>query len=327
MFLNNTIYSNNQEEKMKILITGNCGYVGSVLTRECLLKGYQVIGYDSLMHGKEHMASLLSNNNLKQVEGDIRDLEKLEPLIKEADIIVNLAAIVRVDHCPQLKEEMNEVNTQAAINIAKLCKTHGKKFFQASSCSIYGLLEGKEEIDETAPLSPTTIYAQTKADAESGILKVNPNAIICRFATACGESLRMRYDLFINEITRDAYADKKIELFDPEVWRCYIHTKDMAQAVLYLIENKITGTLNIGSTNQNITKSKIIEILKQNIPDFQVSTLRDQKDPRDYKVSFKKLEFQGFQAQKSIPQGIQEMINHLSLSGVDPHDHKFSNYK
>ena len=226
---------------MRLLITGNCGYVGSALTKLALEKGYQVIGYDNMMHGRDHMEEMESNSNLEIIEGDVRDTEKIRALIEKSDVVIHLAGIARVDKCVEMEKEMNEINTEATSKIAQICKKNSKKLIFASSCSVYGLLGTSSEINEKTKLNPTTIYAQNKVDAEKGILKSGADAVICRFATAYGEAPRMRYDLFINEVTRDAIKKGKIELFDPEVWRCYIHTEDMAKAILFFLENNKTG--------------------------------------------------------------------------------------
>ncbi|MAG37874.1 hypothetical protein CMI45_00605, partial [Candidatus Pacearchaeota archaeon] len=220
---------------MDILITGNCGYVGSIMTDLFLKEGHKVIGYDILMHGKEHMIHFEDNENYEFHKGDTRDFDKIEPLIEKSDVVVHLAAIPRVDDCLDIEPEMYEINSNASIEIARLCLKHDKKIVFASTCSVYGMLEDDNEITEESEANPTTIYAKTKAEAELGIQRLCPDALICRFATAYGFSPRMRYDLFINEVTRDAYVKKKIELFDPKVWRCFINTKDMARGVLFLL--------------------------------------------------------------------------------------------
>ena len=314
---------------MKLLITGNCGYVGSVLTKKALEEGHKVIGYDSLMHGEHTMNNFEQNPNLKIIKGDIREKEKLSPLIKESDIVIHLAAIARVDNPLHLEKEIEEVNRDASIEIAKLCKLHNKRMIFASTCSVYGLINEQEQADEKSSHAPTTIYARTKSEAEKGIIESKADAVICRFATAYGPSPRMRYDLFINEITRDAFMRKKIELFDPNVWRCYIHTEDMAKAILFLIkrEDIKKGIFNIGSTEQNTNKQQIVELIKKQVGDFQTKVLRDKRDPRNYKILFGKIESEGFKAEKSISDGIKEMLSLLSQSSEDPYNERFTNYK
>ncbi len=315
--------------KKTFLITGNCGYVGSVLTEECLKNNHQVIGYDILMHGKEHLNHLEKNPNLKIINGDIRDLNKIEPLIKESDILVHLAAIARVDNCINLEKEMEDINTNSSISIASLCDKYNKKFIFASSCSVYGLMDNNKEVEENSPLLPTTIYARTKLAAEKGILNINKKAIILRFATAYGQSPRMRYDLFINEIIRDAYIKKKIDLFDPNVWRCYIHIKDMSKAILFFSKKeKIEGNIfNIGSREQNLTKEKIIDVMEKIIGYFEINLIRDKKDPRDYIINFNRAYLEGFKVDKNIEFGIKEMLDNLIKKEIDPYDIKFTNYK
>lgn len=315
--------------KGTVLVTGNCGYVGSVLTNKLIDAGYTVLGYDILMHGKDHLSALEESGKLQMTIGDIRDSAKLEPLVKAADTVIHLAGIIRVDNCLHLENEMDAVNRDASIALAELCKKHGKKMVFASSCSVYGLLGSNNEINETAPLAPTTIYARTKLEAEKGIIATGADVIICRFATAYGHSPRPRYDLFINEVLRDAFVKKQITLFDPLVWRCYIHTQDMADAVIFLMNHQKRGhtIYNVGSNAQNLTKDDIIKMMQAKLGNFQIDILRDKKDPRDYRINFDRIESEGFTFSKNVDYGIEEMRNFLAEKTIDPYDQKFTNYK
>ncbi|MDO8563589.1 MAG: NAD(P)-dependent oxidoreductase [Nanoarchaeota archaeon] len=297
---------------MKILITGNGGYLGVVITKKALDEGHEVIGFDFSVQGNDFINSLKNNPRFKQVVADLRDSNKIASLIKECDIVLHLAALVIVDSSTHRDKEMEEINRDVPIQIAQLCSQLNKKMIFASTCSVYGIQAVDKMVSEEYTKNPTTSYARTKSEAEE-VLKNMHNVIICRLATAYGPSPRMRYDLFINEMTREAFNKKQINLFDSEIWRCYIHTEDIARALLFIIDknNLKYNIYNIGSNEQNLRKIDIVNMIKKELKDVKVNIIENKKDIRNYRVDFSRLKNEGFNVEKSIHQGIREMINYL----------------
>ena len=190
----------------------------------------------------------------------------------------------------------NKINRQGMIKIINYLK---KKFFNklifVSTCSNYGIVKNKIA-DENTLLKPKSLYANAKVEIEKKIKKLNNidfSWCILRFATAFGLSPRMRFDLTINDFTREAILKNAIEIYDSNTWRPYCHVKDFSRVIYKILtsnNNVIHKKIyNVGSNKNNYTKKSIAFILKKKFKKLKIFFLKDPVDPRDYRVSFTKL--------------------------------------
>ena len=236
----------------------------------------------------------------------------MESIIKEDSYVVNLAALVGEPLCKIKPDEAVEVNYEAAKNLAELCKKKNvKKFIQLSTCSNYG--QAKQMVDEDGDLFPTSLYAETKVRLEKYLLQNVPNSIILRCATAYGLSVgRMRFDLLVSEFIKEAWLEKEINVFMPEVHRPIVHVSDISNAILLCINHiePISRVYNVGSSDQNYTKREIAEKVSRRMG--APLKIVEKEDKRDYIVNFDRIKNElGFSTKLSAEDGIEEMVKIL----------------
>ncbi|MFW6101954.1 MAG: NAD-dependent epimerase/dehydratase family protein [Bacteroidota bacterium] len=321
----------------QVLVTGGAGYIGSLLVRLLLKEGYQVRVMDNLRFGGETLVDLLNDPNFEFIKGDIRNIDDLRKSANNINNIVHLAAIVGDPACrnePELAKEINLESTKKLYNIAN--KNGVEKFIYASTCSNYGKMEDPEGyVNEESKLAPVSLYAETKVDSEKFLLgqthsqTCKPTSL--RFSTVYGLSSRIRFDLTVNEFTKELALGRELVVFGEQFWRPYCHVRDLARSVLYTLEKK-DGTpdfnvYNVGDTSENYQKKMIVEEIKKQIPNAKIKYVEKEEDPRDYKVSFQKIKDElGFQITKRVPDGIaqiRKIIDDRFLS--DPDDPKYRN--
>ncbi len=297
---------------MKILITGGAGYLGSVITGKMLGEGYEVTVLDKLIFNQVSLLSYTSNPNFKFIHGDVRDESLLERLCDESDIIIPLAAIVGFPACASEPELAKEINFNQIVNIVKYCNNKGKKILYPNTNSGYGLSTGQLECTEESPLTPISVYGQTKCEAEN-FLKTSTDAIIFRLATVFGVSPRMRTDLLVNDFTYKAITDKYIVVFEKSFKRNFIHIQDVANVFLFMLKNydKYKGEIfNVGLSSANLSKQQLLEKIQQHVKNFAVSYNDFYEDPdkRNYIVSNTKVESTGWKSEWDLDKGIEELI-------------------
>lgn len=320
-----------------ILVTGAAGYIGSVLVRQLLEKGYKVRGLDILSYGGESLLYFLNHKNFEFIKGDVRKKKDLEKSIEAIEAVVHLAAIVGDPACDKKQEQAKEVNWEASKNLFDLChsNTKIKRFIFASTCSNYGKMKDEEYVNEKSPLRPVSLYAELKVRFEEYLLgNETRNDFIptsLRFSTAYGLSPRMRFDLTVNEFVRDITYGREIEIFGEQFWRPYCHVEDLARSIVSVLEAK-TGKINhnvfnVGDTNENYQKRMIADEIKKVIPDAKIQYVYEAEDPRDYKVDFSKIYKElRFRIKKIVPDGILEIYS-LIKKGLlpDPFSPKYEN--
>lgn len=275
---------------MKILITGNLGYIGTELTKFLSkYKNIQIIGYDS---GFFKTCNFRKRNQAKKIlqhYGDVRNFP--QKILKNVDAIIHLAAISNDPIGNKFQKVTEVVNLNSSKKILNLAiRNNVKKFIFASSCSIYGKNK-TDTCNERSKIHPLTVYAKSKVKFEK-ILSKNKNKIIVtslRFATACGYSDRFRLDLVLNDFVTSAYTQKKIEILsDGKAWRPLIDVRDMCRAIEWAtFVNKRNSTfVNVGS-NKNNFNIKNLGKKVQKIINSKLSINRSNKsDNRSYKVDF-----------------------------------------
>jgi nucleoside-diphosphate-sugar epimerase len=297
---------------MKILVTGGAGYLGSVITKTMLDEGHEVIVLDKLIFNQTSLLSYTYTSKFKFIYGDVRNEELLEKLCNEVDVIIPLAAIVGFPACAQDPKLAKEINFQQIVNIVKFTNGKGKKILYPNTNSGYGLGLGQTECDEDSPLTPISVYGQTKCDAEN-FLRTSTDAIIFRLATVFGVSPRMRTDLLVNDFTYKATTDKYIVVFEKTFKRNFIHIRDVASAFLFMLQNyeKYKNEIfNVGLSDANISKQELLEKIQSHVKDFAVSYNDYYEDPdkRDYIVSNQKIEDTGWKPEWDLDMGIKELI-------------------
>jgi nucleoside-diphosphate-sugar epimerase len=322
---------------MKVLVTGGAGYIGSVLVRQLLNKGFSVRVLDSLKFGGEALYDVMLNSNFEFIRGDIRNEKDVSAALKGIDAIAHLAAIVGDPACKKFSDEANETNWSASIKLFEKAEASGvKKFVFASTCSNYGKMPDPNSfVTESSPLNPVSLYAELKVKFEKYLLEERKGSNICstslRFSTVYGYSPRIRFDLTVNEFTRNATINGEQEIWGPQFWRPYCHVDDLARSVVLVLESadeKVRANVfNVGSTEENYNKGMIIEEVCKVVPGVKVNYVESSEDPRDYRVNFDKIKNElGYTITKTVPQGIDEIYK-LVRSGIitDPFDKKFSN--
>ena len=285
---------------MKILITGNMGYVGPMVLRrlrefhpQATLIGYDMGFFAHCLTGAQRFPE--SRVDI-QYFGDIRQVP--EEILQGVEAIVHLCAISN-DPMGALFEEVTlDINYRASIDLAQKAKRAGvKKFVFASSCSVYGFAEGGPRREEDA-LNPLTAYAKSKVNTERDLALLASEtftATCLRFATACGMSDRLRLDLVLNDFVAGALASKRINILsDGTPWRPLIHVKDMARAIDWAVQRDHRDggtclTLNVGSDAWNYQVKDLAAAVAKLIPNVEVSVNKDaQPDKRSYRVNFDK---------------------------------------
>ena len=254
------------------LVTGGSGYIGALLVRELLDAGQEVRVLDSLLHGQEDIAAEQEQAGVQVIRADIRDADARRRALDGADAVVHLAAIVGDPACALDPAVSDEVNVQATESLVADAATAGvQRLVFASTCSNYGrMTDPTVPITEDGELSPVSLYAEQKVSMEKLILggfkdspptPVKPTCL--RFATVYGVGRRMRFDLTVNEFTRELWADRDLEVFGEQFWRPYIHVRDAGRAVRTVLEapeEKVVGNVfNAGRSGENYRKLDLVE--------------------------------------------------------------------
>lgn len=287
---------------MNVMITGGCGYVGTILTQKLLDIGHKVVVVDIQWFG-----NYLSNHeNLTVIKEDTRNTEELN--LDGIQVIIHLANIANdpsVELNPHLSWEVNVLATMRLIDSA--VRSSVKQFIFASSSSVYGVKE-VPDVTENLELTPISEYNKTKMIAERVVLSYKDDIItqIIRPATVCGYSPRMRLDLSVNMLTMQALTKDSIKVFGGNQIRPNIHIQDLTDIYIYLIEKeeKIQGVYNAGFENLSIMgiAKKITRFLPAKI------SVEDSNDPRSYHVNSDKLLSAGFKPKKTVDDSIKEII-------------------
>ena len=282
-----------------ILVVGGAGYIGSVLVRELLARGYRVRVLDNLLYNNgSSIADLIENPAFSFIRGDFCDSRVLEQSLESVTDVVLLAALVGDPICRKYPDLAKKINEDGSINLFNKLDDHPiHKFLFASTCSNYGLKSDDEYATEEAELNPQSLYAETKVNVENHILKHKDHVKFCstilRFSTAYGLSMRMRFDLTISEFVRELALRKNLLVYDENTWRPYCHVADMSQVIVKVIESpceKVSGEIfNVGTADENYTKKMIAEIALGFCKEGNVHYKKGGFDPRNYRVSFDKI--------------------------------------
>ena len=297
---------------MNILVTGGGGYICVALVRLLFKKKHIVTVLDDFSFDQQYVfLDLIKNKNLNVINGDVRNKNLLKNLVQKNEFIIPLAGIVGAPACKIKPKLATEINLNQIKNILKFINKKNKIILPVTN-SGYGIGVKNKFCTEESPLKPISHYGVTKVKAEKEIRKIK-NFISLRLATVFGLSGRIRTDLLVNDFTYRAVFDGKIELFEPNFKRNYIHVKDVARAIMFSIENfkKLrSNVFNIGLETANLSKIELCKLIKKNHEDLKIKINEFTKDPdqRDYIVSNKKILATGWKPRYSLEYGIRELI-------------------
>ena len=303
-----------------VLVTGGAGYIGSTLVPLLLQQGHKVTVVDRLLFGGASLLGVLSHPNFEFIPGDVRDDEVMARSLNGKDAVVHLAAIVGDPACARQPELAREVNLEASLRVLGLAQREGvSRFLFASTCSNYGRMDGEAQlVDETSELRPISLYAETKVAVEEAVLDWGDSETfscsVLRMATVFGVSPRMRFDLTVNEFAMEMLLNGHLVVFGEQFWRPYVHVRDVARAMSLVLDSpkhKVAGEVfNVGSTEQNYQKQQLVELIRPHAPSATIEYVNIDEDPRDYRVSFSKINEQlGFKITRTVEDGIAEVAD------------------
>ena len=325
----------------RVLLVGGAGYIGSVLSSHLLENGYSVTCLDQMIYRHYHTVwPFVSSERYRFIQGDMGNPADLERALGDVRHVVILAGLVGDPITKKYPQESKAVNLQGVQTL--LYGLEGKNLERVifvSTCSNYGLIPESVEATEDYELKPLSLYAKHKVEIEQRLLglkdKVDYSATVLRFATAFGLSPRMRFDLTVSEFTRELYLGRELLVFDAYTWRPYCHVKDLSAAIRCVLEAKHDRVhfevFNVGGESNNFTKQMIVDEIMRQVPEGKVKYQEHGSDPRNYRVSFKKIREQlGFSLQYSIRRGVEELLEALReglFDNVESQSSWFGNYK
>lgn len=302
----------------RVLVTGGAGYIGSVLCEHLLNRGYDVTVLDNILYGTHSLFQFCANPRFHFEFGDARNEAHVARLVKQADIIVPLAAIVGAPACDRDPEMARTVNLEAVRLIDRL-RSKNQLLVYLNTNSGYGTSSGEVYCTEDTPLEPISVYGTTKVDAEQSV-RGSDNVVVFRLATVFGTSPRMRLDLLVNHFVYAAVTDGYLVIFEKDFKRNFVHIRDVADAILYSIDHApamVGNVYNLGLDTANLSKAELAEKIQQHVPKFYVHYAEVGSDPdkRNYIVSNQRLREAGFEAGRSIDAAIPELITGYRMLG------------
>lgn len=321
-----------------VLVTGGAGYVGSTVCRELLGAGHRVRVLDNLMYEEGGSHSLLGVVNHPRFElrrGDIRCEDDVKGSLEGVDTVVHLAAIVGDTPCAAEPEAARETNVDGTRLLAQAARAAGAtRFVFASTCSNYGIMDTRRPATEASALNPVSLYAETKVCCEEMLLAMAEGGgfepVVLRFATGYGVSGRTRFDLLVHSFVFEAIQAGRLSMYGADTWRPYIHVYDMAKVMELALEapGALVGgrVLNAGSNEQNYTKAHLASLIRAELPHVEVELQEGSTDRRSYRVSFDRIRrVLGFRAQRTVTDGIREVILAVAQGLLTVQDYERSN--
>ncbi len=320
----------------QVLIIGGAGYVGSVLVRKLLNRGYVVRVLDALMYGDEGIRDVLGRPGFDVVEADLRSFESVMTAAKHADAIVHLGGLVGDPACAldeKLTLEINLGSTRTLTRAARELGVH--RFVFASSCSVYGA--GTEIVAEESAVDPVSLYAKTKVESERILFDADKQGgfipVALRFGSFYGLSPRPRFDLVVNLLAARAIAEGEITILGGDQWRPFLHVEDGAEAIIRCLEvpAELVGhqIFNVGSDEHNYSLGRIGELIAELIPGVRLTYQAQGSEEPNYRVSFEKIRrVLNFSLSRSVWDGVLEIKAAIERGAVsDYHESRYSNYK
>ena len=300
----------------KILVTGGAGYLGSILVPELLKAGHKVTVLDNFMFKQNSLAHCCADPNFAVVRGDARDEAVVRGLLKDADVVIPLAALVGAPICAMDPIGATTTNLDAQLMLIRLLSSDQRVLVPITN-SGYGIGEKGKFCTEETPMRPISLYGRHKVEVEQAALD-RGNTVSFRLATVFGMAPRMRIDLLVNDFTYRAVYDRSVLLFEPHFSRNYIHIRDVTRAFIHGLENfdRMKGQpYNVGLSDANLTKLQLAEKIREHVPSFVFveAPIGEDPDKRDYIVSNEKIESTGYKPAHSLDMGIIELIKGYTM--------------
>lgn len=307
---------------MRVVVTGGAGYVGSILCERLLAEGFALTVVDNLMYGQAPLFHLCADRNFDFIRGDARDEALVRQVVRNADVICPLAAVVGAPACDRDPWLARSVNLDAVRLINGLRSRDQLVLFPVTN-SGYGTQSGEVYCTEETPLEPISLYGRTKVEAEAELLG-SPNTIALRLATVFGVSPRMRLDLLVNHFVHAAVTDGYIVIFEKDFQRNYVHIRDVADCFVHGIrraEQMVGRAYNVGLDDANFSKEQLAMKIRQHVPDFYLhfSEVGSDPDKRNYIVSNQRLREAGFEARRTVDEGIEELLKAFRMLPRSPY--------
>ena len=323
-----------------VLVIGGAGYIGSVLVRDLLRRGYRVRVIDNLLYGHgSSLADLAEEPGFSFIRGDFCDNGVVDRSLRGVTDVVLLAALVGDPICRKYPELATRTNREGPAALFDLL--HGRrigKFIFASTCSNYGEMDDDGSADEERELKPLSLYAETKVHFENHIIRNAPRVDFCpvilRLSTAFGISRRMRFDLTVSEFTRALALRRELCVYDEDTWRPYCHVSDIAEAMLRVIESPsetVRGRVfNVGSRENNYTKKMLVDAVLAAVGGGTVRYQKGGADRRNYRVSFDAIQSRlGYRARFRIEDSVRALaaaIRNGLFDDVDSRKNFYGNH-
>jgi nucleoside-diphosphate-sugar epimerase len=320
---------------MRIFVTGDKGYIGTVLVPMLTARGYEVVGLDTDLYQRCTFGAELPET--KSIRKDLRDLEVAD--LDGFDAVMHLAALSN-DPLGNLNPDLTyDINYRASVTLAKLAKEAGvPRYIFSSSCSTYGAASGDQMLTEDAEFNPVTPYGESKVFVEREVAKLaddNFSPTFLRNATAYGVSPRLRFDIVLNNLVAWAYSTGRVLIkSDGTPWRPIIHIEDISRAFIAALnaprEVVHNQAFNVGRNDQNYRIRELAEIVKQTVPGCEIEYAKDAgPDKRTYRVDFNKIaeKLPEFQPQWDARKGAQELYEAYKAYDVKLEEFEGPKYK
>jgi nucleoside-diphosphate-sugar epimerase len=319
---------NGEPAERRVLIVGGAGYIGGSLTQHLLAHGARVRNLDSLLyHHGAAILGFLSHPRYEFIHGDMGSRRAVELALKGVTDVVILAGMVGDPITKSFPTEADKINDASVRTCIDAMDGRGlNKVIFVSTCSNYGILGQGEVATEDFELRPISLYAKSKVAAEQYLLShkccVDYSPTILRFATAFGLAPRVRFDLTVNEFTRELFLNNELLVFDAHTWRPYCHVSDFARLIARVLEYPVADVrsqvFNAGGDINNHTKQNIVDLILERLPNRRVTYRGKGDDLRNYRVSFEKVRTRlHFTPRVTVAGGIDEIIWALSAHMLD----------
>jgi nucleoside-diphosphate-sugar epimerase len=300
----------------KVLVTGGAGYIGSTLVPSLLAAGHEVTVLDNFRYGQSSLLDCCAHPKFTVVRGDARDPDTLRRLLRDADVVIPLAALVGAPLSDADQVGARTTNLDAVKLLVSL-RARSQRILFPTTNSGYGIGEPGKLCTEETPLRPISLYGVTKVEAERAVLDAG-NAVSFRLATVFGVSPRMRIDLLVNDFVHRAVTDRTVVVFEGAAKRNYLHVRDVARAFQHALDHfdAMAGEpYNVGLSDANLSKLELCARIQAHVPGFVYleAPVGEDPDKRDYIVSNAKIEATGFRPTHGLDGGIRELVKAYTI--------------